>query len=171
MESWDFQGREVRMTIELTFEKVLKASDDLVKANPKKVYKNHFGDDSIVGESCYYVHAFDENDNPVDPQELPESHDPSKNVVGCHVGAVLAKLGVPLSELLKVEGSPAHVALGDLMDAGVVSVRFGEVGQIKTYLQSFQSQQDSGEEWGKSQNWALELMGIEPREEKDADES
>jgi hypothetical protein len=112
--------------IRVTDEQVLSTLRDVVRERPDNVYK--VPEHMTKGRGhhpCYYVHIQEDGDNP-EP--------------GCVVGAVLARLGVPLERMADLEGGTArHV---------VPRVISGISDTTTELLHAVQQKQDQDFAWG-----------------------
>ncbi|MFD7605175.1 hypothetical protein ACFWAN_32670 [Streptomyces mirabilis] len=110
----------------ITDESLLSTLRDVVSERPEYIYSSpeHM---QVPDEraTCFYVH---------------KDEDGSNVAAGCAIGVVLSRLGVPLEELERHEGSGAWTLLGKL--APKLKRR------TRDQLSSMQTNQDSGEPWG-----------------------
>jgi hypothetical protein len=128
------EGRGVAMAITVSGERVIEVLREVVAERPDYVYAAppEMITTAMLANPCFYVHG-----------------EGADAVPGCVVGAVLNRLGVPLSELAGYEGTPAqHVAERLLeTDHDVVSM-----------LREVQTEQDQGTSWGDAlAHWDPEL--------------
>ncbi|MGW4446469.1 hypothetical protein [Streptomyces sp. NPDC004682] len=120
------------MTVVLTDELVRDTLRDVAAENPEKVYETPEAM-KTDGGACYYVHKAE------DGSEGP----------GCIVGTVLYRLGVPLAEMAKREGTNALGVIADLELSGEVEAK-GLSSSTRTLLRWVQIQQDGGRSWGSA---------------------
>lgn len=133
--------------ITLTVDNVLAALADVVEdtgADYQYVRPSHHNDGTprlslgmeSIG-SCYYVHT------PI-MRGLADGPDE----IGCIVGRVLVKLGMPLATLAQAQkdyNGPAGVFLTDLARRGIIS---GVTGQVTSILAVAQQSQDNHGTYG-----------------------
>jgi hypothetical protein len=114
--------------IETTDEKALATLREVVAERPEYVYScpTHMQeyDDDL---SCFYVHT---------------DEDGSMVSAGCVVGVALNRLGMPLEELAKEEGSTAHAVISRYFP--LISKR------VRARFNDIQMHQDAKNTWGVS---------------------
>ncbi|MFE6226875.1 hypothetical protein [Streptomyces sp. NPDC057854] len=111
--------------IEATDEKALAVLREVVAERPEYVYSCPEYMAAGRHMSCFYAHTDEEG---------------ALVSAGCVVGVVLNRLGMPLEELAKEEGSGAF---------SVITRHFPTIsGRVRDLLHDVQMSQDSGDPWG-----------------------
>jgi hypothetical protein len=121
------------MAVKVTAEQVLATLREVVAERPTYVYEAPEGYASETNETsvaCFYVHG---------------------NTPGCIVGHVLARLGVPLSDLALVEGRGAYKVADWFLD---ITDPDGAT-DVEHVLSVVQMHQDRGDSWGSALEAAL----------------
>lgn len=119
------------MAITVSGERVIEVLREVVAERPDYVYAAP-PEMTTGAASCFYVHGEGEAATP-----------------GCVVGAVLNRLGVPLSELAGHEGSPAQRVAEKLLETD---------SDVASMLRQVQEEQDQGTSWGDAlAHWDPEL--------------
>lgn len=112
--------------IEVTAEQVVSTLREVVAERPDFVYSP-----PEAGSICKYVHDGPEGEKP-----------------GCVVGHVMNRLGVPLSELRKHEGTAAHALIETLLSFPTDDTT--AQARTKYLVNSCQRSQDSMLPWGEA---------------------
>lgn len=113
---------------ELTLEKAIELLDNAIAERGA----DHVYVPDVAGSSCFYVHG----DKP-----------------GCIIGHVLHQFGIPLSELKKVEGKRAALAVDEL------DIRT-EKYLVSQFLDHVQRAQDNGSPWGDAVRYARQSLRV-----------
>lgn len=111
---------------------VLNTLQAVVDERPDYVYARPAHMPADLG-LCRYVHTAE--------------GDPETRTPGCLVGQVLSRLGIPLEELQKHEGSGA---------TNVTPLFIYTTGRAVDILQGAQDNQDGGDAWGEALSGALD---------------
>jgi hypothetical protein len=131
--------------IEVSKAQVIEAVREVVGERPEYIYTNQLGE--VAGQGftrCYYVHT----------------DKAGKRSAGCLVGAVLARLGVPLEAMQEAGNTTAAFeVVPQVIDLGNKADNDFTVN----YLAYLQREQDNGASWGyalASANDAFELSPV-----------
>lgn len=123
------------MALELT---LVKARELVERAIEEKgsdyIYEKHDGD------TCLYVHDLEPHNEPFEPTP------------GCIVGCALILGGLDVDDFAGINMMPAPVALERLQADGLVNTS----GEVMSYLEILQTNQDRGKTWGEANERALQ---------------